>query len=117
MSDAPFRVAGLTIIAEYWGEESDDFLVHAHCELVRDGEPSGGAFNVYIAGPRHLDREIPSEDGAVYGRGYLFMRDYDEPLAIARLQKLIDGGRASTWQELEAFVSRYFEWVVDSGLA
>jgi len=74
-------------------------------------EPGGEAFAVTVTSPRQLDREL--QDGAriEYGRGYMFMRDYDEQAIASALQKLLDGCRDADWAALQSVVTRYFDWI------
>jgi hypothetical protein len=105
-----FRLERLTKIRENFGDADGLFLVECHAEVTRRGDPGGEAFKVTVASPLQLAREI--SDGAVeFGRGYLFMLDYDEGAIVSSLQKMLDGSHESKWSELKSFVDRYFDWI------
>ena len=106
---SPFRVSGLSKIHEHWGDDPNEFLLQFHCEVVKSGEPGGDAFHVTVASPLQLSQELRHDDGIEFGRGYIFTLDYDERAIISRLQTLLDGSGASSWDELVSYVSKYFD--------
>jgi hypothetical protein len=52
-----------------------------------------------------------SSDGVEFGRGYVLMLDYNELVLKKQLQSSIEGACASSWSELEQYVSRFFDWI------
>ncbi|MFP2905389.1 Imm8 family immunity protein [Pyxidicoccus sp. 3LFB2] len=110
-SGSTFKVAGVTKLHEQWGEDAAEFLVQLHCEVVKSGEPGGEAFQVIVASPQQLSRELQRERRGEFGRGYMFMLDYDEREVVSNLQRLLDRSGSSSWQELASFVTRYFDWI------
>lgn len=91
-----FRVARLTKIHEFWGEEPTEFSVQLHCEVTKAGDRGGEAFQVTVASLHQLPRELQGESRIAFGRGYIFMLDYDERIAISQLQTLLDGSGSSS---------------------
>ncbi|MCH9686728.1 MAG: immunity 8 family protein [Deltaproteobacteria bacterium] len=110
MSTKRFNVTGLTMINEEWGDEPDDFCIQLHCEL-KDGNPGGEAFVVTVMSPRVLARGLTEPNTVDWGRGCLFMRDYDASAVQEELQRFVDQGRAKDWTELSEYVGRFFDWI------
>lgn len=108
---SPFKVSGLSKIHEHWGDDPNEFVLQFHCEVIRHGEPGGDAFHVAVASPLQLAKELKHGDGIRLGRGYIFTLDYDERAIISRLQTLLDGSGAATWEELETYITKYFAWI------
>ena len=106
-----FRVVDLNRINQHWSENGDEFLVQAHAEIEQVGQPGGEAFQVTVASPSMLVSELAGRDEIESGRGYIFLNDFDERKVLAWLQKLIERSGASSWQELQAYVERYFDWI------
>jgi hypothetical protein len=106
-----FRVADLTKTHEHWGENATEFLVQLHCEVTKAGDPGGEAFQVTVASPQQLARELGGGGEVEFGRGYMFMLDYDEREVLSRLKGLLDRSQSATWEQLSSFVTRYFDWV------
>jgi len=108
---SPFKVSGLSKIHEHWGDDPSEFLLQFHCEVSKHGEPGGEAFHVTVASPLQLSKELSHGEGIQLGRGYIFMSDYDERAIVSRLQTLLDGSGATSWEELAAYVTKYFNWI------
>lgn len=108
---SPFKVSGLSKIHEHWGEDPSEFVLQFHCEVIRQGEPGGEAFQVTVASPVQLAKELEHGGGVQLGRGYIFTLDYDERTVVSRLQTLLDGSGATSWEELVAYVAKYFNWI------
>ena len=111
MTSPLFQVVALNRIHEHWSDTAAEFVVQAHAEVQRVGEPGGEAFRVTIASPSALVSELASRDHIISGRGYVFLNDFDEPKVLHWLQRLVDGSGASTWDELQRFVGQYFDWI------
>lgn len=108
-----FRVYSMSLIREYWGEDPNDFMVQFHCEIEEVGEPGGEAFAVTVMSPRQLEKELlgTRENELELGRGMLFCTDFNKKAVMARLQKLVDSIRATSWEDLHAGIDRYFDWI------
>ncbi|WP_320820812.1 Imm8 family immunity protein [Thalassolituus sp.] len=107
-----FEAYQLSIINQSWGDDIDEFFIQAHCEVRQKGVPGGEAFGINIVSPKFFVKELGSNESVhEYGRGYLFATDYDENSILSELQKLIDGSHAKTWDELLAYIEKYFSWI------
>lgn len=111
MSLPIFQVVAINRIHEHWSETAEEFVVQVHAEVQQIGHPGGEAFRVTIASPSALVSELADRDDIVSGRGYLFLNDFDESKVINWLQRLVERSGASTWDELQWFVERYFDWI------
>lgn len=107
-----FQVYQLSIINQYWGEESDDFFVQVHCE-VREKDSNGGeAFQLNIVSPKAFCNELKTDSFRYeYGHGYFFVNQYVERNILCAIQKLIDASQALSWEELISKTSKYFTWI------
>lgn len=105
-----FRIGELLRIHDHWGDDPRYFSVQLQCDVSRDGEFGGEAFSVTVVSPAELEQWI-GDEGLELGRGYILMCDYDERRVTAFLQGLLDRSSAETWDELEAWVTRFFDWV------
>lgn len=106
-----FEVVAINRIHESWGDAGDVYLMQCHAEVISPDAPGGEAFRVTIASPSAFVAELANHDEIVSGRGYIFMRDYDEPKVLAWLQRMVDNSNASNWDELTTYVERYFDWL------
>jgi hypothetical protein len=106
-----FIVSAINKIHESWGEDTDDFFVQAHFEVEQEGGSGGEAILVCIASPKALASQLAKMLEPEIGRGYLLMEDYDEQSALMRLQALVDSSGAETWEQLQRFLERYFDWI------
>lgn len=107
-----FEAYQLSIISQNWGDDHNDFFVQAHCEVRQKGSVGGEAFELNIVSPKALVNELKSDSFKYeYGQGYFFTNQYDESKVLSKIQKLIDGFQATSWEELIEKTSKYFTWV------
>jgi len=109
MSRARFTVAGVNRINEAWSEDATEFLIQLQVEVQQIGVAGGEALSVTVASPEALASELLDDKSIEPGRGYLFMRDYDEPSVVSWLERFLEGAGAADWVELMAYVDRYFD--------
>ena len=111
MTSVAFQVVAINRIHEHWSDTAEEFVVQAHAEVQRVGDPGGEAFQLTIASPSALGSELAGRDDIISGRGYVFLNDFDEPKVLRWLQRLLERSGASTWDELQRFVGQYFDWI------
>lgn len=111
MNPSVFEVVGINPIHEHWGDSGECFLVEAHVEVRQMGQTGGEAFRVTIASPSMLVSELADRHEIFLGRGWIFVRDFNEPQMRLWLQRFLERSGASSWQEIEAYVDRYFDWI------
>lgn len=111
MSSCVFHVVGISRIHEQWSDSGEEFLVEAHAEITEMGQQGGEAFRVTIASPSMLMSGLAGRDEIELGRGYMFMNDFNEAKVVAWLQRFVERSGARSWQEVEAYIDRYFDWI------
>lgn len=111
MTSPVFKVVAINRIHEHWSDTAEDFMVQAHAEIQRIGDSGGEAFRVTIASPSMLVLELAGRDEIIPGRGYVFLNEFDEQKILDWLQRFVEHSGASTWDELQGFIERYFDWI------
>lgn len=107
-----FSVEKLTVLHQEFGDDPAQFCVQLHCEVTSSSTKGGEAFSVTAISPARLQADLESSpDGVEIGRGHVLMLDYNETILRSRLQTLLEAARASSWTDLQQYISRFFDWV------
>ena len=104
-----FTVNDLNIIHESTSENYEDFAFQCHVEISESDSKGGEAFVADVVSPKRLEKFV--RDEIQIGRGLIITNEFNKSEIIKRIQKLINGFEAESWDEMCVKIEKYFDMI------